>query len=794
MTWTETPVPPNPWVSTAGVPPSTWTPATPCGVTVKVTIQQKTQTLYYIADSGQTLFSLSAADMFDNNVLLDGSQALVVSKGGLRLVPDDGSGVGGYTVDFSNNTITLLWPAGDGEILVVDLFQVGDSGVEILNQFLAQEALIVTAPNTLSNLSWVPDGSVFTLTVDGRPFSSISPDPAFTYNGTAVTWISTLYSLNPGDEVIAAYTSGGASVPPTPVPPTGIPDAPMDNYPYARYMATWERLPQAYIPEAPNTGQRFGRFNSTWQLDAIQTDAASDGNAYGRVNNAWSTVLATTGGTITGSLTVNQVLTVQGSNSLVLNAPNGNQRAILGQTSTLTRWQLQLGDGTSEGLNNTGSNFALTAYATAGGYLGNWLTIARADGSTTFNGSGVTIAGGLAVNGLLALAGTSNLAIYGGSAGQVLSTNGSGILSWATPTGGGITDAPNDGTAYARKSAAWAHLAHTDITDWTATLAPYALTSAVPVASTTTPTMNGTAAVGTGTTWARADHVHPSDTSRYAATNPSGYQTAAQVTASLGSYMPLAGGAFSGGVSFGSTVAPGGVTDLSRHIALFGAAGYGFSVTSGRLNILGGTIAFNSGSVDVATFVNGSATFLSTASFSFNLQKAASGNAIGLFAYTGATSVAANLRWQLLPSNGNAESGSNAGSNFEIRNYSDTGVQLASPLLITRSTGVATFSAAIVNGPSDRTLKENITPIDDALGKVLELKGVSFNMIGDEDKRRQIGLIAQDVAPVVPEILQEFNAGEDAEPKLALDYPKLTALLIEAVKTLTARVAVLEAK
>jgi hypothetical protein len=37
---------------------------------------------------------------------------------------------------------------------------------------------------------------------------------------------------------------------------------------------------------------------------------------------------------------------------------------------------------------------------------------------------------------------------------------------------------------------------------------------AVPVASSTVPIMNGTAAVGTGTTWARTDHVHPSDTSR----------------------------------------------------------------------------------------------------------------------------------------------------------------------------------------------------------------------------------------------------------------------------------------
>ena len=122
MTWTETPVPPNPWVSTAGQPPTMWTPSTPCGTSVFVTTQQKTQTLYYIAGSGQTQFPLSAADMFGNNVLLTDTTALVVFKGGLRLVPDDGTGVGGYTVDMPNNQVNLLWPAGAGEILVADIY------------------------------------------------------------------------------------------------------------------------------------------------------------------------------------------------------------------------------------------------------------------------------------------------------------------------------------------------------------------------------------------------------------------------------------------------------------------------------------------------------------------------------------------------------------------------------------------------------------------------------------------------------------------------------------------------
>ena len=43
-----------------------------------------------------------------------------------------------------------------------------------------------------------------------------------------------------------------------------------------------------------------------------------------------------------------------------------------------------------------------------------------------------------------------------------------------------------------------------------------------------TPAMDGTATAGALLTWSRSDHVHPTDTTRYAASNPAGYVTAAQ--------------------------------------------------------------------------------------------------------------------------------------------------------------------------------------------------------------------------------------------------------------------------
>ena len=56
----------------------------------------------------------------------------------------------------------------------------------------------------------------------------------------------------------------------------------------------------------------------------------------------------------------------------------------------------------------------------------------------------------------------------------------------------------------------------------------------VPSASTTTPSMDGTASYGSGTTWARADHVHPTDTSRAPLASPALTGTPTAPTASAG--------------------------------------------------------------------------------------------------------------------------------------------------------------------------------------------------------------------------------------------------------------------
>jgi hypothetical protein len=77
---------------------------------------------------------------------------------------------------------------------------------------------------------------------------------------------------------------------------------------------------------------------------------------------------------------------------------------------------------------------------------------------------------------------------------------------------------------------------------------------------------------------------------------------------------------------------------------------------------------------------------------------------------------------------------------------------------------------------SDIRLKKDITPVENAIEKVKRLKGVQFLRIADDSKG--IGFIAQEVEKVLPEVVL---SPEDNGIK-SIDYPKMTALLIEGIK------------
>jgi hypothetical protein len=79
---------------------------------------------------------------------------------------------------------------------------------------------------------------------------------------------------------------------------------------------------------------------------------------------------------------------------------------------------------------------------------------------------------------------------------------------------------------------------------------------------------------------------------------------------------------------------------------------------------------------------------------------------------------------------------------------------------------------------SDRRAKENIITIDSALDKLLQMRGVYYNRIDDEAKKRQIGVIAQEVDEVIPEAVTYCDVNDE----YGVAYGNLAGLFIESIK------------
>jgi len=97
--------------------------------------------------------------------------------------------------------------------------------------------------------------------------------------------------------------------------------------------------------------------------------------------------------------------------------------------------------------------------------------------------------------------------------------------------------------------------------------------------------------------------------------------------------------------------------------------------------------------------------------------------------------------------------------------------------------GFYTGDATYVNSISDKRLKENIQTIPFPLEKVKALQAVQYRMTSDPS-RRWIGYVAQDVEPILPEIVRTDSNGWKS-----IQYTQLPGLAIEAVKELYAKYA-----
>ena len=89
-----------------------------------------------------------------------------------------------------------------------------------------------------------------------------------------------------------------------------------------------------------------------------------------------------------------------------------------------------------------------------------------------------------------------------------------------------------------------------------------------------------------------------------------------------------------------------------------------------------------------------------------------------------------------------------------------------------------TSDGTLTTATSDVRLKENIATIKNGLSSVLKLRGVSFNWKSSPESGRKIGLIAQEVEPILPELV--FT--NEADGFKGINYAEISAVLIEAIK------------
>jgi len=134
--------------------------------------------------------------------------------------------------------------------------------------------------------------------------------------------------------------------------------------------------------------------------------------------------------------------------------------------------------------------------------------------------------------------------------------------------------------------------------------------------------------------------------------------------------------------------------------------------------------------------------------------------------------------------------------NAWTRLYYDSGNKLETRSDGAQTNGIHRATGNIISNTSDGRLKTNIENIPNALDKVMLLNGVTYNWNentpeGFDKEKTEVGLIAQEVEAVLPEIIHNapFDRDEDdnsisGEDYKTLQYERVVPLLVEAIKEL----------
>jgi len=257
--------------------------------------------------------------------------------------------------------------------------------------------------------------------------------------------------------------------------------------------------------------------------------------------------------------------------------------------------------------------------------------------------------------------------------------------------------------------------------------------------------------------------------------------------------------------------------------AVLTSSSLGSGITSSSLTSLGTISALNAGTGTFSGAISGLSLTVSNAVSA--ASSAISGNSTvgGNLTVTGTLGVTAAARFSSTFNTGNSAAGfggnvgvgGTLGATGAVTFGSTLNVTGTSTLTNIGATGVIAFRHVFTNGglnvgatgagvgeiratgditayySSDAKFKDNVVEIPNALEKIKSIRGVTFDWNeeyikshGGEDgyfvRKRDVGVIAQEIQKVLPELVVERSEGY-----LAVKYDRIVALLIQAVKELS---------
>jgi len=216
------------------------------------------------------------------------------------------------------------------------------------------------------------------------------------------------------------------------------------------------------------------------------------------------------------------------------------------------------------------------------------------------------------------------------------------------------------------------------------------------------------------------------------------------------------------------------LTDQSGNIGIYTSGAFGSTTLTEKVSITtGGNVGIGTTSPSYKLDVNGTGRFSVVRSNYYDIPSGTGFNSFQMGADTSAGG------WYVY----NLTTGTYS---LTVANSGNVGIGTTSPGYKLDVSGTIRATGDVI-AYSDARVKENVKTIDGALERVLDMRGVFYNKIGEHEKK--VGVIAQEIIKVLPEVVSQDETGT-----YSVAYGNITAVLIEAVKELSARVEFLEEK